>query len=87
LIIIEAVGELEDDGKLPDKSADDEPPVEELSRRVQSASEALNHFDRMAANEIQDRRLRRLPRRLTGNRGRGRLEGLGRPDGGEGQDY
>lgn len=87
LAIIEAVGELDDDGKLPDKPADEEPPVNELSRRVQSASEALNHFDRMAANEIQDRRLRRLPRRLTRNRGRGRPEGLGRPDGGEGQDY
>jgi hypothetical protein len=77
LAIIEAVGELDDDGKLPDKSPGEEPPVEELSRRVHSASEALNHFDRMAANEVQDRR----PRRLTGNRGRGR------PDGGEDQDY
>ena len=81
LAIIEAVGELDDDGKLPDKSAGEEPPVEELSRRVHSASEALNHFDRMAADEIQDRRLRRLPGRLTGNRGRGR------PDGAEDQDY
>jgi hypothetical protein len=57
LDIIEAVGELDDDGKLPDRAADEESPVDELSRRVQSVSEALNHFDRMAANEIQDRRV------------------------------
>jgi hypothetical protein len=53
LDIIEAVDELDDDGAPPDKPADEEAPVEALSRRVQSVSEALSHFHQMAANEVQ----------------------------------
>jgi hypothetical protein len=56
---LEAIAELDDDGELPVRPSAQKPPGEELSRRARNVSEALSHFNQVAANEIQDRRLRR----------------------------
>jgi hypothetical protein len=57
---IEAIGQLDKDGMLPDKLPSQDAPIEQMSRRAQGVAEALDDFHRMAANEIQAHRLRRL---------------------------
>jgi hypothetical protein len=64
LDIMKAMEDLDDGGKLPSQ----EPAREGLSLRAEHVSRALEHFNRVAADEIQDRRLRRLVGRFGWSR-------------------
>lgn len=69
-VSLEAMAELDDDGRLPDKPSAEDPPDEELPnleangdslfRRAQEVSETLADFNRLAADEIQGHMVRGL---------------------------